>query len=88
MAQEKQDTGHGYWMYADGYSCWGIGLYRDGEVPIQIPVELHTPTKDAKGNMPTEAELLAKRLEFYAKAKAKAEPEPEVETPKKAKKAA
>ena len=24
----KDKDEHGYWMYSDGYSYWGIGLYR------------------------------------------------------------
>jgi hypothetical protein len=43
----KKDTGHGYWVYADGYSYWGISVYRNGcDVPIQITEELHNAKAD------------------------------------------
>ena len=37
----KRDTGHGYWMYKDGYSYWGIGLYKENDTCYRATEKLH-----------------------------------------------
>lgn len=35
------NEGHGYWLYANGESYWGVAMYRFGEIPRLITVEMH-----------------------------------------------
>lgn len=35
----------GYWMYADGSSYWGVGLYKGNETPFEITKEMHQNKK-------------------------------------------
>ena len=47
--QNDNSNRHGYWVYSDGYSYWGIGLYRYQEIPLKCSKELHeNPDKEAK----------------------------------------
>ena len=32
---------HGYYMYADGRSAWGIGCYRGKDKPVRISKQTH-----------------------------------------------
>jgi hypothetical protein len=41
-------TAHGYYMYADGTSRWGIGVMRNGETPILVPIEIHNADEEKK----------------------------------------
>ena len=50
----EPDSPHGYWMYSDGSSYWGISLYRRAEeLPIETNKEMHSN------------ENLAEKLEWY-----------------------
>ncbi len=48
--QNKNETKskHDYYMYKDGYSYWGVGLYRGDELPISCPVDIHKSTIEEK----------------------------------------
>ena len=39
--KSENKSNHGYWMYKDGSSSWGIGIMRGSEVPIICPEEVH-----------------------------------------------
>ena len=39
---------HGYYMYADGTSRWGIGVMRGNETPILVPTEIHNADEEKK----------------------------------------
>lgn len=65
-----KDAGHGYWMYKDGYSYWGIGLYRNFERPLKTTEELHRGEIEAKVKWHNET---SKQIEADAKAKAEKE---------------
>lgn len=43
-----QGSGHGYWLYDDGYSYWGINIIRFGQVGVQISEELHKKPVEEK----------------------------------------
>jgi hypothetical protein len=37
-----------YWMYKDGSSYWGVGLYRHGvELPIETTKEIHNEADES-----------------------------------------
>ena len=40
VTEAKVDD-HGYWMYSDGVSRWGIGLMRNGEAPLKTTEMMH-----------------------------------------------
>lgn len=78
-AQNKRDSGHGYWMYADGTSRWGTGTYRNDEAPVLITEALHNAKdkviertegmKDEDYNKAVnDGKALSKKLAFYAEA--------------------
>ena len=46
-------TKHGYWMYADGSSYWGIPLLRGHERPIKISKDRHAEQNVEKKLDPT-----------------------------------
>ncbi len=86
MSKSKEGTvnhqaineGHGYWLYADGESYWGCAVYKFGEVPRQITVELHKKDVAEKVKWYNEktaeianAEKEAKEAEEAEKAKTK-----------------
>jgi len=39
QSNSAEQSKHGYWKYKDGYSYWGIGLYRKLELPVEISKE-------------------------------------------------
>ena len=42
------DNSYGYYMYANGTSHWGIGVYKGDECPILISKELHNAPETIK----------------------------------------
>ena len=42
------DNSYGYYMYANGTSHWGIGVYKGDECPILISKELHNAPENVK----------------------------------------
>ena len=59
--QQQEDTGHGYWMYRDGYSYWGLALYRENDLPIECTKAWHD-NPDTKAKQGWYAEQHAKML--------------------------
>jgi hypothetical protein len=45
---KAKERKYGYWLYNDGYSCWGYPLIRYGQSPIEIDKETHNQTKEEK----------------------------------------
>ena len=43
---------HGYWMYADGSSYWGVSLFRGEELPVKITQKRHLLAPAEKLNPP------------------------------------
>jgi len=42
IKDEVKESKQTYWMYSDGSSYWGVGLYRHGvELPIETTKEIH-----------------------------------------------
>ena len=37
-----------YWMYEDGHTYWGVGLYRFGKLPMKTTKEMHIKTTEEK----------------------------------------
>lgn len=48
-----KEAEQGYWLYADGFSYWGVAVYRYGELPVRADQQVH--------GLPAE-----KRVEAYA----------------------
>ena len=53
--KSREKSKHGYWIYKDGSSYWGIGIMKGGEVPLKLNVPVELP-KD----MPKTPEEIAK----------------------------
>jgi hypothetical protein len=83
----KDKDEHGYWMYSDGYSYWGIGLYRiDVNAPVdpnnngtkfELPLKIDTPEPEKIHNGTVE-----ERLEWYREKDPKPKKEKTEETEK------
>lgn len=46
--KEYVEAVNGYWMYQDGTSRWGTGVFKNNEKPIEITSELHVKPIDEK----------------------------------------
>ena len=46
--KEKDEAISGYWLYQDGTSHWGTGVFKGNEKPVEITSELHSKTIDEK----------------------------------------
>lgn len=67
--QVKQESESGFYIYQDGYAYWGIGLNREGEIPLKTTAEVEKSTLEDKVKWyNAEAERIAK---INAEAKAK-----------------
>jgi hypothetical protein len=71
---KKQDNAkedgsrQGYWMYEDGSSYYGVGIMRNGEIPMNIPEEVHkTVVEDEPIVWKSVEEKLAWRKEEVAR---------------------
>lgn len=59
---------HGYWIYSNGNSHWGLGLNMFDEIPLECTVEVHNETNASK-----KVEWHSNRLIEIAKKKAEDE---------------
>jgi hypothetical protein len=48
QAKNNTESKHDYYVYKDGYSYWGVSLYKSGQLPIACPVEAHKSTVEEK----------------------------------------
>jgi hypothetical protein len=46
--QDKVEAKCGYFLYENGVSRWGINLYRNGKVGVEITKEQHRLSQDEK----------------------------------------
>lgn len=67
MKNETQNK-HGYWVYSNGSSFWGLGVNLHNEIPLECPVEVHKEVDVAK-----KAEWHSNKLIELAKIKAEEE---------------
>jgi len=71
--QTKQNINeHGFWIYEDGVSYWGINIYRNGMVGFETTEEIHKSPLDKKIEwyQATLAQKIAKEAEEDKKAAA------------------
>jgi len=46
--RSNRSAKQGYYLYEDGVSHWGIGIYRDGTAGVEIPKDLHEKSQEEK----------------------------------------